>query len=29
VGEIIGEDVDVSAWEFEMMGGNNDDWEVR
>jgi hypothetical protein len=29
VGEIIGEDADISVWEFGMMGGDEGDTEVR
>ena len=29
VGEVVGEDVDVSVWEFAMMGGDDADAEVR
>lgn len=28
VGEVVGEDVDVSVWEFAMMGGDDGDAEV-
>jgi hypothetical protein len=29
VGEMVGEDVDISVWEFGMMGGDDSDLEVR